>query len=191
MMTQPAGNNDPPSSNSINGSNGDGSWRIEPMPPDLIDSPLDFIFAEHLRQREAATILTLISDGEFEGICLDELIDFFNEDFLLHISDEEVALFPILLQRCLPEDKMENVIHRLQEEHRQDEDSVEDVIATLVRLRERKFLTVEEARRLRRFAEHIRQHLALENGVLLPIARVRLEAEDLRVLAQLLKRRRA
>jgi len=190
-MTQRAENSNSRPPHAAKSANGDSLWRIEPMPPDLIDSPLDFVFAEHLRQREAATILLSIADGGFSKEGIANLIDFLKNDFALHIGDEEIVLFPILRQRCFPEDNIDGVIERLQEEHREDENIVEDVIATLTKRLEGKSLSVDGARRLRLFAEHIRQHLALENGVLLPIARVRLEPKDLKVLAQMLKRRRA
>jgi len=169
---------------------GNNPWAIEPMPADLIDSPLDFIFAEHHRQREAASILTLLADGEFDLKGVKSLLAFLQTDFALHIGDEELALFPMLREHCLPEDNVERILARLVDEHREDEASLEAATAILVKGVSDKQLGVNDKRRLRMFAEHIRQHLALENGVLLPIARVRLRENELGVLADLLKARR-
>ena len=191
MMAEARRNDDPPNSNGSDGSNGDGLWRIEPMPPELIDSPLDFIFAEHLRQREAATMLLAIADGNYSKQGLTHLIEFLENDFALHIGDEEVVLFPVLRERCLKEDNIDALIERLNEEHREDENTVEDVISILLRRIKGHMISAVDARRLRVFAEHIRQHLALENGVMLPIARVRLSEDDLASLADMLKKRRA
>ncbi|MAW82472.1 MAG: cation-binding protein [Parvularcula sp.] len=169
---------------------GDNPWAIEPMPAGLIDSPLDFIFAEHHRQREAASILTLLADGEFDLKGVKSLLAFLETDFALHIGDEELALFPMLREHCLPEDNVERILARLVDEHREDEASLETATAILVKGVSDKQLGVNDKRRLRMFAEHIRQHLALENGVLLPIARVRLRENELGILADLLKARR-
>ena len=165
-------------------------WAIEPMPADLIDSPLDFIFAEHHRQREAASILTMLADGEFDGGGVHALLAFLETDFALHIGDEELALFPMLREHCLPEDNVERILARLEHEHREDEASMETATAILVKGASRQQIGENDKRRLRMFAEHIRQHLALENGVLLPIARVRLRENELGVLAEMLKARR-
>ncbi len=189
MMTA-QGNNDPTTS----GGSGDGtdhlSWRIEPMPPSLIDQPLDFIFAEHHRQREAATILVQISHGEFDRLGIKELVEFLEVDFARHIGDEEIALFPLLRAHCLPEDNVEAVMKRLADEHREDESSGKLVIEILKSLLDGQSLSLDDKRRLKVFAEHIQQHLALENGVLLPIARVRLQFAELKMLSEMLKQRR-
>lgn len=181
-----------PPKNNVGGKNGDGHdpWTIEPMPAGLIDSPLDFIFAEHHRQREASSIIMMIADGAFDRHGVEELTAFLEEDFAFHIGDEEILLFPILRHHCLPEDNIERIIEKLQDEHREDENISDEVIGILKRRLDGNELTENENRRLRLFAEHIRQHLALENGVMLPIARVRLGVHILDTLAEMLKERR-
>lgn len=166
-------------------------WTIEPVPRGLIDSPLDFIFAEHHRQREAATILTMVADGEFNRRAVTDLIAFLEHDFALHVGDEELVLFPILRQHCLPEDNVDRIIDRLQGEHRADEENGEVAIGILKARLSGRPLMAESSARLRHFAEHIRQHLGLENGVLLPIARVRLKPDLLQTVAGMLRERRA
>ncbi len=165
-------------------------WAIEEMPARLINSPLNFIFAEHHRQREAASILTMLADGEFDLKGVKSLLEFLETDFALHIGDEELALFPMLREHCLPEDHVDRILERLEDEHREDEASVEAVTAVLLASISTNSIAEGERRRLRRFAEHIRQHLALENGVLLPIARVRLRDQELRMLSDMFKARR-
>ncbi len=184
-------NNDPPTGYGAGGNGGViGPWVIEKSPDGLINSPLDFIFAEHYRQREAANILTMIADGEFNAEGVQSLIEFLETDFDIHISDEEIVLFPILKQHCLPEDNVERIIDRLQDEHREDEASNETIISILKSMKGANNLNRRQKSQIRAFAEHICQHLALENGVLLPIARVRLGPEELEILARLLKDRR-
>lgn len=167
------------------------AWTIDPLPEGLIDSPLDFIFAEHHRQRVAASILAMAADGAFDREGMDGLIAFLERDFALHVGDEEIVLFPILRQRCRPEDGVERIIDRLQEEHRGDEEIGAAALDVLKAVARGQPLSPDSARLLRRFAEHIRQHLALENGVLLPIARVRLDERSLAAAAEMLRERRA
>jgi len=165
-------------------------WAIEEMPARLINSPLNFIFAEHHRQREAASILTMLADGEFDLKGVKSLLQFLETDFALHIGDEELALFPMLREHCLPEDHVDRILERLEDEHREDEASVEAVTAVLIASIPTNSIAEGDRRRLRLFSEHIRQHLALENGVLLPIARVRLRDQELRILSDMFKARR-
>ena len=166
-------------------------WFIEPMPRGLIDSPLDFIFAEHHRQREAALILSMLADGEFNAHGVESLVDFLERDFALHVADEELVLFPMLKACCEPEDDVERIINRLVGEHKEDEASCERAVSILRRRLSGFEMTIEDKRQLRKFSDHIRQHLALENGVLLPIARVRLQDDVLQAVSDSLKERRA
>lgn len=165
-------------------------WVIEAMPPALINSPLDFIFAEHHRQRQAAMILNLIADGEFDTKGVNNLIAFLEGDFALHVGDEELGFFPILRQLCQPEDNIDPLIARLVEEHKDDETISDDIIERLKKLRLGVPLDKGDKRRIHVFAEHLRQHLALENAVLLPIARVRMDDTALSTLSYTLKQRR-
>lgn len=189
MMVAPQRGKDPPEG----GCERDRSdpWAIEPIPKGLMDKPIEFIFAEHHRQREAAAIMVVAADGGFNKRGVADLIAFLEEDFARHIGDEEIVLFPILRQRCLPEDNIDRIIDRLQDEHRTDESDGDAVIGILKQRLEGRPLSASSSARLRRFAEHIRQHLALENNVLLPIARVRLDEEMLGILAAMLRERRA
>lgn len=168
----------------------DDNWTIEPMPVDLFDEPLEFIFAEHHRQREAALILHLIADGEFDRQGVTELIEFLKIDFALHVADEELAFFPILKQQCAPEDNIDVLIKKLSDEHKDDEQIGDEALALLRGLLKNESLDEDGKRRLRVFAEHIRQHLAVENAVLLPIARLRMNGDALKAFSKHLKARR-
>lgn len=171
-------------------STGYGSWRIAPLPDDLLDHPLDLIFTDHIRQRQAALLLARVSNGEFDEAGVKALIGFLENDFAQHVADEELAVFPVLKMQCLPEDNIEPLITRLMDEHRDDETIGDEVIELLKKRVTGSSLTPHETRRIRHFAEHIRQHLAVENGVLLPIARVRMDEEALKTLSESLKARR-
>ncbi len=166
-------------------------WVIEKIQADLIDKPLEFIFADHHRQRQSALILNLVAAGDFDerGVCA--LIAFMKGDFALHIADEELGFFPLLRERCLPEDNIEPLIARLVEEHKDDEAHGEGVVNLLEKRLAGHDLTHDDTRKISAFAEHILQHLAVENAVLLPIARVRMDKASLQALSTMLKERRA
>ena len=166
-------------------------WVIEAMPEELYDAPLDFIFADHHRQRQAALILHLIADGKFNRRGVADLIEFLEVDFALHVGDEELGFFPILRQRCAPEDEIDVLIKRLAEEHKTDEVIGDEALKILKGLIAGRKLQTDDRRRLRVFSKHIRQHLAIENAVLLPIARVRMDETALHALSETLKQRHA
>lgn len=169
---------------------GDPRADIESAEPGLIASPLDFFFAEHLRQRQAAKILTLIADGFINRRTVSTVVSFIENDLARHISDEELSFFPVLRPLCRPDDNIDTILNLLAEDHRADEDASEKVIDIL-----RAIMNGDEPGEagrmtLRDFANHLRHHLALENGVLLPIARVRMTDDALRLVAQSMSIRR-
>jgi hemerythrin-like domain-containing protein len=165
-------------------------WSIDPAPPGLIDRPLDFLLAEHHRQRQAAALVDRTADGDFDRRGLAALIDFLEGDFARHIGDEEIVLFPVLRQHCPPEDDVGRILDRLQDEHRADEQIAEQAIFLLAARLAGAPLTREGQAALRRFADHVRSHLELENAVLLPLARARLRPTTLAMLADMLRARR-
>ncbi len=165
-------------------------WGIEAPSPALIKSPIEFLFVEHNRQRQAANILHLVADGEFNKGGVKKLIDFLETDFAVHVADEELCFFPLLLQHCPPEDNIDKLIERLADEHKKDEGTITDITAVLNGLLAGEKLNGKVSRTIRGFAEHILQHLALENAVLLPIARARLDEKALCALSDMMKERR-
>ena len=165
-------------------------WAIDEIEAGLIDAPLEFIFADHHRQRQAALMLNMIATGGFEENGVRNLINFLREDFARHIADEELGFFPLLRERCLPEDKIDPLIARLVDEHKDDESHGGAVITLLEKRMAGHDLNGREKAKIAAFAEHILQHLAVENAVLLPIARVRMDADSLMALSTMLKERR-
>lgn len=163
---------------------------IDPAEPALIASPLDWFFAEHLRQRQLAKILTMIADGLINRRTISSVIAFVKRDLAQHILDEEISFFPFLRPLCHPEDNIDAILTLLAEEHRADESESETMIAILEDMA--KGGEPDEAARatLRNFADRLRHHLALENGVLLPLARARMTADALRCVAQSMAARR-
>ncbi len=165
-------------------------WDIDAPSPQLIENPIDFLFVEHNRQRQAANILHLVADGEVNEAGVKKLIDFLETDFAVHVADEELCFFPLLLQNCPPEDNIDKLIERLADEHKKDEGTVAGMTSVLESVLAGEKLSGKVSRTVRGFAEHILQHLALENAVLLPIARARLNKKSLQALSDMMKERR-
>jgi hemerythrin-like domain-containing protein len=170
-----------------------GIW-IEPLPPELIHEPLNWLFAEHYRHRQLCQLIERV--GTATVLLADEareILAFLRHDMPLHVIDEEDDLFPLLRRRCQPADELDAMLGALSAEHHDDLDRSRALIAALEQAladgrspgRDR------ESRRLfTDFAQHERRHIALENAVVLPIARLRLTAADLRSLSIRLAARR-
>jgi hemerythrin-like domain-containing protein len=167
----------------------DGARR--PTPHD----PLEFLLAEHLNHRRMCRALErLAAATEFDAARITALLDFIRFDLTLHVIDEEEDFFPMLRERCLPEDDVDNVLARLSEEHAEDQTlsvRVRDVLnASLIR-RTPVSAIKNGADALMKFAQHEMRHLALENAVVVPLARRRFSEKDLHTLSRrLLDRRR-
>jgi hemerythrin-like domain-containing protein len=170
---------------------GDPRAAIDACDPGLIANPLDFLLNEHLRQRQFAKILTLIADGVINRRTVRGVIDFITNDLAQHILDEEISLFPVLRPLCEQDDKIDAILGVLADEHREDESTSDDVLAILRKIEKGEKTSLSDRATLRNFAEHLRHHIALENGVLLPIARARMTADALRIVEQSLKSRRS
>ena len=170
------------------------SPRIEPLPADLVHEPLNWLFAEHYRHRQLCRLIERVGTAT---VLLDEeareILAFLRHDMPLHIIDEEDDLFPLLRRRCLPSDELDAVLGGLSAEHHDDQERAH----ALVRVLEHALIDGQppghdlETRRLfTDFALHERRHIAMENAVVLPIARLRLTLPDLRSLSARLAARR-
>jgi len=174
-----------------------GSLRtdIEPIPENLFRAPIDYLYAEHFRQQIVCNLLDEIALGparrEAQGQAA-RVLSYLEHDLPHHIADEEKDLLPFLRERCRPADRAERVLRLLSEEHSRDQDLSDDLCAGLRALaagnapaREDAFLRAATA-----FAELQRRHLAWEDELILPLARKRLTAEDLKTIGQRMAERR-
>lgn len=170
------------------------SSRIEPLPPELIHEPLNWLFAEHYRHRQLCQLIERV--GNATVLLNDEaheILAFLRHDMPLHVIDEEDDLFPLLRRRCQPADELDAVLGALSAEHHEDLERARVLIAALERALADGQAPGRDRQSRARFAEfalHERRHLALENAVVLPIARLRLTAADLRSLSTRLAARR-
>ncbi|VTO14297.1 hemerythrin domain-containing protein [Brevundimonas vancanneytii] len=167
---------------------------IEPMPMELIASPLDWLFAEHYRQRQLCrTIDAAAVMPERPSRLLAVIIDYLRHDLPLHVLDEEEDLFPLLRRRCPPEDDIHGVLGMLSSDHHAEAASaarLADRLEEVLRASGDRPMTPDLVRSMGNFTQRERRHIALENAVVLPIARLRLTPRDLSGLSRRLAARR-
>jgi len=168
--------------------------RVAEKPDHLLADPIAWFFAEHQRHRQFCDLMQLASMATtFDAEVLTWLLDFVVDDLALHVLDEEQDLFPLLRARAEPEDDIERLVGRLAGEHAKDltrAAAVRQHLQTCLRQRAPIGRNNVRRRALEAFAIQERGHLALENAVVLPIARRRLSEPDLAGLSQRLAARR-
>ncbi len=167
---------------------------IEDIPLDLMAEPLDWFFAEHFRHRQFCRLTNEVAAAHvFDGERITKLVEFLRNDLPLHIIDEEQDLFPLLRRRVLPEDEVEQALGMLSAEHKADADLARQVRDSLEAcLAEQTAPGMDPAvrKQLQNFAAQELRHLALENAVVLPIARLRLSRRDLDGMSRRIAARR-
>ena len=152
-------------------------------------NPLDFVADDHMRERVAcAKIDEIVTRANCDMADRIEVVAFLTNHLPLHLADEEVDIFPMMLARCDPEDDIEKVIYKLQSDHQHARMDTPEITAILAR---NEGFSEVDAKRLTTFANHARRHLILENAIILPIARARLTPRDLtKMKAHMLERRK-
>jgi hemerythrin-like domain-containing protein len=154
-----------------------------------IENPLDFIAVDHMREREACTLIDrLVALVPISAADRDRVLVFLREQLPHHLEDEEIDLFPMMLERCEPDEEIDKVIERLTSDHQHAHVDAPAIIA-LIQTKAAE-LTSDDCARLADFARHSRRHLVLENAIILPIARARLTEDDLRIMKRHMLERR-
>ena len=166
---------------------------LSALPQHLLASPLDFILADHLRQRVVCSLLDrLAARHRFEVDIAREVLAHIETDMAIHVIDEEQDLFPLLRRRAEPDDHLEPVLGQLSTEHAEDGVRADHIIAGLKVALAGHHEALDESLRaeLCRFAGSQRRHLALENAVVMPLAKKRLTPVDLKALGGRMAARR-
>lgn len=153
----------------------------------LAGDPLDVIARAHEEQVELCDALERIADGlpnEVDPRLCARVASCLQFDLSLHHHDEEEALFPLLRQRAHPEDGIDGILDRLASEHSADGDLASEISEELEKLAQgdRPANPGMFGYMLRGFFEAYRRHVHWEMALLMPIARKRLQPEDLDLL---------
>lgn len=165
------------------------------MPPvELLHTPLDYIFADHFRQRSLCRILAeLARQPHLDGEMAEAGLDFLRTDYGLHVVDEERDLFPLLRRRRQRQDRMNDILGSLSAEQAADALDANRIIAALVAALDRDNpVPLDDGARalMTSFAANERRHLTTENAIVLPLARARLTRGDLEILGRHMAARR-
>lgn len=156
----------------------------EEVPSEHLEDPLAYIFADNFRCRVLCNVLDVVGSGKRIGVAaLETCRSFLLVDFLTHIADEKKALFPLLLERTTAEDGVQNVIKRT----RTSFATVNRVADELARLETGRWAIRSTAGLIQSFVAAEREHIAIENVVVLPVARRRLRSKDLEWLGGMMR----
>ncbi|MCY6380164.1 hemerythrin domain-containing protein [Hoeflea prorocentri] len=165
-----------------------------PPPVAQFLTPLQYILTDHFRQRTLCQVMEEFAEGgAFDEDKVGAALHFMMSDFSLHVIDEEEDLFPLLRQRAMPEDDIEEVLDDLSAEHatdRTDADDITGILRDAIETGGKGFPGADGSEWLRRFAKNERRHLIVENAIVMPLARARLSAADLRSLGRRMAARR-
>lgn len=164
---------------------------IEPLPVSLLDEPLEYVLADHDRQRRVTAALRRFADAghasraEARVIC-----GYLQHDLQLHHADEDEDLFPAVRQRAAPADEMGDVLSRLTRDHQQAAATISELLGILGAGGDPVTFSSDARETMRTYARREHRHLAIENGIVMVIARRRLTAHDLRRISSGMKTRR-
>lgn len=159
----------------------------------LLDDPLAHVQAAHLRQRATCAILRRLAAERV--VCrgeADMITAYLTRDLRQHHEDEDLDLYPALRRRALPEDGLGITLAQLGEEHRQGEAMADGIVETLSArpADDRVHIDIAASEAMQAYAARELRHLALENGVVLALARIRLTRSDLKAISRAMKARR-
>ena len=174
----------------------------EKIPYNLFREPLEYLFADHVRQTAICALIYELSDtlesrtpedtlSEETRQKVEQVTHYLDEELPLHIADEELDILPSLRARVRPEDGMDQILEQLGEEHSQDEKLSEELVSALKSaLRAPASAPTQITDIAGRFAEAHCGHMKWENEVLLPLARKRLTPEDQKQIGRTMAGRR-
>lgn len=167
--------------------------QLEPLPIALLDQPLDFIFADHFRQRcVIGALRRFVIDGEAPRAEADQVVAHLERDIVLHHQDEETDLFPAVRRRALPSDNLGAILATLTEDHRLSVSMIEAMVEALAAHIADDPVKIKRSDRevMMAYTRSEQRHLAIENGIVLVIARKRLTDTDLAAMSRSMKARR-
>lgn len=161
----------------------------------LARNPLDVIANAHAVQEQLCDALERIADGlpdEVDRRLCAQAASTLIYELPLHHHDEEEGLFPLLRKRAEPPDQIESILDRLASEHMTDTDFASEIAESLELMARGDRVPNPDmvGYMLRGFFERYRRHVHWENTLVMPVARKRLTAEDLDMLARLMERNR-
>jgi len=167
--------------------------HLEPLPTELLRQPLEYILADHLRQRVLCVLCEQIADSEQINVdLLKEVLAYLDLEMAVHVIDEEQDLFPLIRRRAEAGDDIEAALGQLSGEHADDEEMAADIKSGIHHALQAPDEPIDAGfkKALKAFAQSQRHHLALENATVMPLAKLRLTERDLTELSARMAARR-
>ena len=159
----------------------------------LLDQPLDYLLADHLRHRAISATLRGFADHHAASRAdADRVIAYLTQDLRLHHEDEDLDLYPALRRRARPADELGPVLARLTEDHRQGEPMIDTIVDALSARPAADPVRIDTGtgELIQAYTAMEHRHRAIENAVVLAIARIRLTRADLKPISRAMKARR-
>lgn len=163
-------------SNTRRGNPGDAATRLE-----LLVEPLEFIKEDHMHIRAVCDQIDRIAEAILpKKVDISNVLHVLTCEITVLVEDEEEDLGTLILARCTPEDDIETTLERLHQQHVDLSESLPELRDTLNKLTQgHRRADARERAVLHAFANRLRQHIILENALLLPFAKARLTPDDL------------
>lgn len=173
-----------------------GGPLIEALDPALLRDPIEYLVADHYRQRAVLNLVDTLARGRTtpairRRIAI-EVTTFMRVDLARHVADEEQDVFPLLRRRVAEGDDAIGILEQLRLEHEADERAGRGLVEGLALAVERPNAELPVGLKVvaHGFVEGQRRHLAWENAIIIPILRRCLTAADVVELARRMARRR-
>jgi hypothetical protein len=166
--------------------------RAARAPLSAADCPLEAMREEHFRQRQFCVDMeTLAATTVARPALALALLTNLCRDRPMHHRDEDEGLFPRLRRRAKPCDEVGPLLDRLSREHSAAPGAVAALAAALACMADGALPAPEDREALRTLAQAERRHMTIENAVVLPLARLRLTAQDRAALLAGMRARRS
>ncbi len=152
-------------------------------------NPLDVLAEAHIDQIRLCNILEEIADGlpgTIDRRLCAQASGYLENNLIEHHRQEENGLFLVLEERLHADNDLPEILDRLREEHATDEGFASEIAEKLDQLASGSTLQNPDmlGYMLRGFFEIYRRHIHWEDTILMPLARERLDAADLVLVAE-------
>lgn len=164
-----------------------------PLPFSLLDDPLAYVLAANLRHRAICAILRRVAADRIASRPeADSIAAWLTVELPLHREDERLDVYPALRRRALPADELGITLACMEAEYRQNSALAEVIVDALSALPVNAIVPIATAagELMQAYAANALRHIALDNGVVLALARIRLTRPDQRAISRAMKARR-
>jgi len=158
-----------------------------------VSQPLEFLRATTYRQRKVCQVLEDVTDGGASAEDIIEACQFLSVELFLHLFDESEDVVPLLRERCKKDDNIEVVLADILKEHALIKSlglKVSKALMSQVAKDPSRKITRTLRTQATDLLEGLRRLSAIENGIILPIARARFGEADLEALSLSMATRR-